>query len=225
MQWLWEVLFPKKCVNCGREGKYVCSECEVGLWEEEQICPVCCRASRYGLRHKYCREPYSLDGLTALWAYEGIARRLIAKAKYTFRYDYLREFSNFNYQFSNKPEFNQFLKFLEMKPVAVAVPLYKNREKWRGFNQAEMIAKWVGETWELSTQKLLERVKDTGQQMMRNRVERLVAMEDAFRINGQVPKNILLVDDVWTSGATMRECAKVLKKSGVKKVWGLVLAR
>src|SRR3990172_2608564 len=57
-----DLIFPKRCINCGRWGRYVCEKCEVGLWEEEQICPRCCRRSRYGLRHKYCKRV--MEGLT-----------------------------------------------------------------------------------------------------------------------------------------------------------------
>jgi len=66
----------------------------VGLWEEEQICPVCTRNSRYGLPHKYCHKSYGLDGLTCLWSYEGIAKKIIKKAKYKYFYDLLGELIN-----------------------------------------------------------------------------------------------------------------------------------
>ncbi|MDP1743774.1 MAG: hypothetical protein Q8L51_03225, partial [Candidatus Amesbacteria bacterium] len=62
-----DFLFPKKCIGCGKLGEYVCETCSVGMWEEEQ-----------------------LPGLTCLWAYEGLARKLISKAKYDGRYDYLK---------------------------------------------------------------------------------------------------------------------------------------
>src|SRR3989304_8658819 len=88
---IWDVVFPKKCVGCGKMGGYVCEKCDVGLWEEEQICPTCGRASRYGLRHQYCKEAWSMEGLTCFWAYEGIAQKLIKQAKYKFYYDYLGE--------------------------------------------------------------------------------------------------------------------------------------
>lgn len=238
MNWLtllFDILFPKKCVGCGRSGKYVCHECEVGLWEEEQICPICRRVSRYGLKHKYCHEPYSLDGLTCLWAYEGVARAIIKKAKYRFFYDLLRELISLPVdQLSVRPEFNYFLKYLETKPVVVPVPLYPKRLRERGFNQAEMIAKMFSQIWHLELNDCLIRVKDTGHQVGRTRIERLLALENAFQTSPSVPllnsgegrrANILLVDDVWTTGATMNECGKTLKKAGVKRVWGLVLAR
>ena len=74
MSFFLDLLFPKKCVGCGKMGEYVCNDCQVGMWEEEQ-----------------------LPGLTCLWAYEGLARKLISKAKYDDRYDYLK-FLIYNFQ-------------------------------------------------------------------------------------------------------------------------------
>lgn len=223
---LLDILWPKKCVNCGRMGKYVCESCKVGLWEEEQICPICTRNSRYGLPHKYCHKAYCLDGLTCLWAYEGIARAIIKKAKYRFFYDLLQELV-VRSQELERPEFGYFLRFLETKPTVVPVPLHEKRYRERGFNQAEVIGKLVAGRWSLAMNNLLIRTKDTGHQAGRERSARLEAVKNAFQLKtkDQLPKAVLLVDDVWTTGATLSECCKVLKKAGVKQVWGLVLSR
>ena len=202
----------------------MCEECEVGMWEEEQICPICRRSSRYGKRHEYCHG--DMEGLTCLWAYEGIARKIIGEAKYKYFFDELKTLVKFD----DRVEFFEFRKFLEEKPVVVPVPLHLKRFNERGFNQAEVIAKLVASSWKLEVRNLLSRTKDTKQQVGREKEERLNAMEGAFATSPQpLPKilerGILLVDDVWTTGATMSECAKVLKKGGFSKVWGFVLAR
>ncbi|KKS32746.1 MAG: hypothetical protein UU93_C0005G0054 [Candidatus Amesbacteria bacterium GW2011_GWA2_42_12] len=203
----------------------------MGLWEEEQICPACRRASRYGLKHKYCHEPYGLDGLICLWAYEGLAQKIIKKAKYKHHFDFLSALLVHSSWFTVRPEFGYFLKFLETKPVIVPVPLHPKRLRERGFNQALIISKIFSQIWHLELNDCLMRVKDTGHQVGRTRSERLLALENAFDITPRPPldprggANILLVDDVWTTGATMNECCKTLKKAGVKEVWGLVLAR
>lgn len=214
----------------------MCEDCQVGMWEEEQICPSCRRPSRYGLRHEYCKRKEYLDGLTCFWAYEGIARKLISEVKYRFYYDYLKEFVVGSSWFIERPEFAYFLKFVAENPTVVPVPLHADRQKWRGFNQAEIIGQLVAGSWQLETAKILERVKDTGQQVGREKGERMEAMEGAFKINTKLPyyakasqgsqiSKILLVDDVWTTGATMQAAAKTLKEAGIKSVWGVVLAR
>jgi competence protein ComFC len=227
MGWL-DLFFPKKCVGCGKMGKYVCEKCEVGMWEEEQICPVCCRASRYGLRHKYCNRAWSIEGLTCFWAYEGLSQKLIKQAKYWFYYDYLGELvRDVSVRVSVRSEFNYFNKFLTTKPTVVPVPLWPKREKERGFNQAEVIGRLVASRWSLEMRSILLRVKDTGRQVGRDRAQRLEAVKEAFKLKtkDQLPKTILLVDDVWTTGATMRECSRVFKQAGAERVWGMVLAR
>lgn len=226
-----DVLFPKKCINCDQWGGYVCDKCQVGLWEEEQICPVCARPSRYGLKHKYCHQANSLDGLTCLWAYEGIAKRIIQKAKYKFYFDLLRELSVNSNQLTVRPEFSYFLKFIATKPDVVPVPLHPDREKWRGFNQAAVIGRSLAARHSLAfSSHLLLRVRDTGHQTGRNREERLKAVGGAFSLAPRtynLAPNMLLVDDVWTTGATLSECCRVLKKGlpAGRQVWGLVLAR
>ncbi len=169
-----------------------------------------------------------MDGLTCFWTYEGLTRKLITKVKYNFYFDYLREFIILNSELLKRTEFTYFNRYLELKPAAVPIPLFEKRLKERGFNQAEVIAKTLEKQWGLDTNNLLVRVKDTGRQVGRTREERLKAMEGAFEINhkSQISNDkVLLVDDVWTTGATMREAAKVLKQTGTRRVWGLVLAR
>jgi ComF family protein len=176
-----------------------------------------------------------------LWAYEGVARKLIKQAKYKFYYDHLEGLINsLSQSLSQRTEFTYFNRFLEERPVIVPVPLWPRRERERGFNQAEVIGRLVASRWSLEMKNLLLRVRDTGRQVGRTKEERLEAMKGAFAINSkyeilkskqipnskfQFPKSVLLVDDVWTTGATMNECTKVLKQAGVRRVWGVVLAR
>ena len=212
-------------MNCGKFGSYVCENCQVGLWEEEQICPACRRASRYGLRHKYCHMAYGLDGLTCLWSYEGIAKKIIKKAKYKFFYDTLGELINL----PDGEEYFYLRKFLESGSVVVPVPLHEKRYRERGFNQADVIGQAFAARHKLAFDgHLLLRTRDTGHQAGRSRAERLLALENSIKIANwklKIPQAVLLVDDVWTTGATMSECCRVLKTAGVKKVWGMVLAR
>ena len=202
-----DLIFPKKCINCGRWGGYLCASCEIGLWEEQQICPICRRLSRYGLPHSYCHASYSLDGLTCLWAYEGAARKIVTKAKYAFYFDLLSELFVRAGAILDRPEYTYLQRFLAEKPVIVPVPLHPNRLKSRGFNQAEVIAKLVAKSWGLEMKKLLIKTVDTAHQVGKIRADRLENMTGAFTSVGRADK-VLLVDDVWTTGATLSECAK-----------------
>ena len=227
---LLDLIFPKRCIGCGREGKYVCGACEVGLWEEEQICPICRRASRYGLKHTYCRAVYPLDGLTCFWAYEGLAKKLITNSKYKHHFDMLKNFAIDSEKLIERPEFARLQQFLAEKPIVVPIPLHVFRQRERGFNQAEILAMEFARIYGLRAMNLLVRVKNTEHQVGKERAERLKNVQGAFKlsiVNSKlsIPKTVILVDDVWTTGSTMSECCKVLKMSGVRCVWGLALAR
>jgi ComF family protein len=203
IEFLLDLLFPKKCLGCGKTGSYVCQECQVGVWEAEP-----------GPR------PANLDGLICLWAYDGLVKKAIKQAKYNGRYDLLK-FLISNFKFLNNFQFHNV-------QAVVSVPLHRNRFMERGFNQAEVIAKEISKIYKIPVVNLLTRIKDTGHQTLRTRPERLMALKNAFKIKNlklKVPQAVLLVDDVLTTGATLSECAKTLKKAGVKKVYGLVLAR
>jgi len=105
--------------------------------------------------------------------------------------------------------------------------MFKRKEKFRGFNQAAVFAREVAKTVRREVVSLLEKIVDTKAQVDLTKEERLHSIKDVFQIKSesQIPKRVVLVDDVWTTGATMKECCKVLRKSGVQRVWGFVLAR
>jgi len=171
-----------------------------------------------------------MEGLTCLWAYDGIARKIIKISKYKYYFDILNELTSLSVaQLHSEPIFEYFRQFIDSKPILVPVPLWPKRERERGFNQAEVIAKLVAGRWKLEIKNLLVRTRDTGRQVGRKREERLRNIANAFALKpkSQITnhKTILLVDDVWTTGATMNECAKVLRQAGTMKVWGMVLAR
>ena len=117
------------------------------------------------------------------------------------------------------------------------VPLHPKRLNYRGFNQAELISRAVVESIgnrdsdRVSILPLLTRVKHTAQQAKLSKRERHENLEDAFTMNKKCIHEwdnqsvYFIVDDVCTTGATLENCAKVLKENGVKKVYGLVVAR
>lgn len=218
-------MFPKYCLGCGKAGGYVCGDCEVGMWEEEQICPACGRASRYGAKHLGCKG--ILAGLSCFWAYEGLVKKLIGFGKYRYYFDVFGEVVERSGRVIGRTEFEYLRRFVDEGPAVVPVPLSKKREKWRGFNQAEILAEKLAKLLKLEKKNWLERIVDTGQQVGRSRKDRWEATKECFGIERgiKVQGKVLLVDDVWTTGATMQSAAKVLKEAGVEAVWGLVMAR
>lgn len=197
-----DILLPKTCVACGREGKYICEKCSLFLSEAPTI-------SMTG----------GLEELVSAWEYEGLIKKVIFKIKYDGMFDAIDELVERAFEVREP--------YIPEDTTITFVPLFKKKEMQRGFNQAELIAKKVGEITSRKVLSLLEKIKDTPSQTELNKEERIVNVKDSFQRKKGVScyNNILLIDDVWTSGATMQECCRILKRSGVKKIWGFTLAR
>lgn len=196
-----DFIFPKKCLSCGKKGQYFCDLCRKTIKKNDQI---------------------ALDG-TSLFKYQGIIKEAVKALKYQFLTDMETEIG----ELMNKAlEDEDLLWFLQAKPGIQPMPLFWQRENWRGFNQAKILAKIVAKKFNLPIIDSLERIRQVKPQADLSRKERLENVKNIFKVKpGELSEAILLVDDVWTTGATMNEAIKTLKKAGVKKVWGLTLAR
>lgn len=119
-------------------------------------------------------------------------------------------------------------KLLDPVDVFVPVPLHRNRERERGFNQSERIAQVLGKSLDIPVESGLTRIRDTAHQATSDREERLTNVEGAFDLTpGWKPsqqKHYVLVDDVYTTGATISACADVLESIGLQQVSVLTVA-
>ena len=217
---LLDFIFPKKCVNCGKVGDYFCEEClnEVETIDKP-ICAICKRNSTGGRTHFACRKEYGLDGLIVAFKYKGPVKRAISKIKYKWVYDIESVFID--------ELLKQFNKIDIPKLILVPVPLHAKRKNWRGFNQSEKLAGNLAKKLGTEKLELLRRTRETKPQVGLSREERNKNIRGAFSLISDYDLSeeiIILVDDVYTSGATIAECSKVLKKGGAKSVWGLVIA-
>jgi len=219
-------------VGCRRQGRYFCWDClkEVRL-RGDWVCPKCNREAVGGRVHLGCWQKYGLDGLVSLLSYKGMVRLGVQELKYELVKDIEREFlriltAGMKEKLKNS-QGKEWGRFLRKRPVVAAVPLHWRRENWRGFNQAEMVGRWVGESLGLERVKLLERRRATRPQVGLKGAKRGENVRWAFTVKKMsgLPKRVLLVDDVWTTGATMRAGSQALKRAGVTEVWGLSLAR
>ena len=113
--------------------------------------------------------------------------------------------------------------------LIIPVPLHIKRLRQRGFNQALILARAIGKKWQIPVNfSLLKRHKFTETQTGMNKTERKQNIKGAFEVRDKeniAGKNIIIVDDVYTTGATVNECAKTLLKAGAQKVTVLTLAR
>jgi len=226
-----DLLFPRKCLGCGKIGSYFCSDClNFVLLKDERICPMCGKGSLGGLTHPGCRRLFGLDGLTSIFTYKGVIERAIKKLKYKFVSDLASDLVELFLSFCGEDKvFSDFCRQEEV--VLVPIPLHSRRLRWRGFNQAELLGGLIAKNLGIKFgPDLLLRIKDTKPQVELDKKSRRQNIRHAFVLNKNLKfkiKNLrfILFDDVWTSGATLREAGKVLKRNGARKVWGLTLAR
>lgn len=227
---LFSLFFPRRCLGCGKTGGYFCSEClNLVSLDPERICPVCERPSIGGRTHPGCLTSTALDGLTSIFSYKGIIKKGIAKLKYRFVSDLASDLVElFLASCGEDKTFSDFC--LEKQSVLVPIPLHPQRERWRGFNQSALLGKMIADNLNLDfVSSLLKRTKNTKPQIKLKEKERKENIKGAFLVSPNISisqsLNILLFDDVWTTGATLKEAGKVLKKGGAGKVWGLTIAR
>lgn len=210
---LLDILLPKKCVGCGREGQYICKDCEIFLSEVEPMLgnPISQISGS---------QEIGFHGIISVWEYEGLIEKAIWKIKFDGCYDIINELMEKAFE---KIELN-----LPLDTCITYVPMYGKREWRRNFNQAELIARKVGEKTGRPVVKFLEKIKNNRTQVGLNPKERLENVCDVFvavPMTGAEPPSVLLVDDVYTTGATMNECVKTLRRAGIKNIYGFTLAR
>lgn len=217
---LLDILFPRRCVSCGKIGNYFCKNCVSKIeFTQYQICPVCGRSALDGKTHPGCFQKYGLDGMYAAVHFRGPIRKAFYQLKYGLVADlvpFLVDFIDFDF-FHLLPHFE----------YLIPVPLHPKRQRDRGFNQSELLAKEIGERVHVSVLPTLERVKNTSPQAELSIEERKKNTRNAFivrRKEGLRGKLIALVDDVGTTRSTLTECAKLLKVAGAKSVWAIVIA-
>jgi ComF family protein len=229
---LLNLFFPKHCLGCGKEGAYFCLNCQEKIKPLNfQICPVCQQSSINGLTHSSCQTKDTLDGLIVLFPYQGILKKALSKLKYYFVTSLVQELSELLLR-KAKLELNFGEKVRNNKIILLPVPLFKQRQNWRGFNQAELLGRKVAKyyDWEVRTDFLI-RWKSTPPQVGLKSKQREINLREVFVFNPKIvvpdflKANIILFDDVWTTGSTLKEAAKVLKKVGFKKVFGLTICR
>lgn len=109
--------------------------------------------------------------------------------------------------------------------VVCAIPLHKQRQKWRGFNQSEIVAKMIAQAFNLPYAPILTRIKKTQTQKDLTQSARKQNMQNAFRCQYRAPKNVLLIDDVSTTGQTFLAASQALKQSGATIVWCISIAK
>jgi ComF family protein len=218
-----DLLFPRWCVGCGREGDFICPSCLQSLPRiTPPLCPRCGLPQSSASLCPACADwEAEIDGIRSPFRFDGVVRQAIHELKYRN----LRAIASLFARL-----LNDYLMANHIPgEVLVPVPLHPKRLRERGYNQSQLLARELAKLNKLPLiDDCLIRAHHSPPQARTAKVEeRRANVADAFacrdlRLKG---KAVLLIDDVSTSGATLDGCARALKEGGTASVWGLVLAR
>lgn len=228
-QWLLSVLFPRRCPVCEEivspRGALICPDCERKLhFLTEPTCQICGReilADDEELCESCKRHRFLFKRSIALVGYDDVAARSISRIKYTGA----REFLDY-YGREAVRRRGEELRRMQIDAI-VPVPVHPSRKRKRGYNQATVLAEVMGAELGLPVyEAALCRRKKTAASKELNAAERLKNLMSAFYA-GPIPQDlrrVLLVDDIFTTGATMESCTRTLLAAGVEEVYCFALA-
>ena len=232
-----DTLFPITCLLCHKESVWLCPSCvqKITLLSF-QVCPYCEKEiTTAGRICEKCKKKQfeknsapALDALLSATEY-----REISKLVHLFKYNFVLELG---VPLGKLITRSLWQNNLPLPNLIIPVPIHRRKLKWRGFNQAELLALTISQNLTPGIEipvnaNLLYRKKHTKAQMkIKAYKERLANLSDAFALSLGAKeiisgKRILLIDDIATTGATLLECAKVLKSAGATEVTGAIIAR
>lgn len=212
--------FPQTCFVCGLAGEEICADCLKSQDRARMRCLKCGRRNHFGLYCPAHRKKFLPEAVVASFAYKGGIRELVHRFKYEDGTDISRIFAW---------ELARTIKLIpDYQSFSVGfIPLAFKRERRRGYNQAKLLAEAVAGELGLPLIDLLLRAdKAESQVQVEDPVLRRQNIKGVFRPKkgAVLPKQIILIDDVVTTGATAEEAAKVLLRAGVKRVFVVALA-
>ncbi len=226
---LLDLFFPPTCIFCRqpllaeeREG-HICGECQgKEIFFKEEGCEICAapRGDAFCCQKAGLTFPFS--GTVALGWYRDDLKECLHGLKYRGRKKVAVPLGKLLAQRVNS------VPWSELKGV-VPVPLHPHRARKRGYNQSALLAREVSAHLNLPLMDIVSRVKNTPQQTKLSRQERFKNLQGAFKINYNCPDikgaSLLVIDDVFTTGTTLKEIASTLTSHNVEKVYNAVIAR
>ncbi len=210
---LLNIFFPVHCLGCKQQGFLICQSC---------LDKILILGKRKSNIHNLDRLVFALDYRQPL------VKKIIKSFKYSpFARSLVKDLTPLLIKFlKQSPEIITYLT--KNNFILIPIPLSKRKLAIRGFNQAELIAQELANefNWLLNST-ILKKVKNNRSQSNLTREQRRINVQDVFGVAKKKPglKNIILVDDIFTTGATLAQAAKTLKQTGGQKIWAIVLAK
>ena len=226
---LLDLVYPRFCGICDSrlslKDKHICTRCLSQI--NRNIPPFCAKCSRH-ISGKYpvCSECLNKSSyIKQMWSwgiYENTLKKCLHIVKYKRKKYILSLFTDLIVDFSRKYGITDHIDIITF------VPLHESTLEVRAFNQAYLIAKAVAGGYKIPVIKLLDKTKSTTPQYNLTKRERTQNIKGAFKvrhISAIRQKRILIVDDIYTTGSTINECARMLHKRGARAIYGFTLAR
>ena len=221
------ILYPERCPVCHDilKGKdFVCPSCRQKLsYIKEPKCKKCGKEMEKE-EQEYCRDcqrfSHSFDKGGAVFAYDQVMRKSISMFKYHNRREYARFYAAEMYEHCR-----HFLNTCN-PDVILPVPIHRQKKRQRGFNQAELVAKKLGKMMKVPVDcKYLIRREKTVPQKELSRQKRKANLKQAFEVNktNKIYERVLIVDDIYTTGATIDAISEILRENQVKIIFFLTI--
>ncbi len=217
-----KLVFPPKCIFFSKL---------LGLGVQIEVCRECFNRIPFIIDYGAFIEKFLhgtdamsiwFDRIFCMCEYKGIIKQSIMRYKYFGKAHYYRTFAMIM-----ADKLKEMINISEFD-IIISVPLHKQRERKRGYNQSLLISAELGRIMNISEKsRLLVRERYTDTQSLLHKNERYLNVKNAFRVTNENEvkgKSILLVDDVLTTGYTLNECSRMLKDSGAEKVYAVVIA-
>lgn len=225
------LLWPEVCPFCERVYRDgICPECKEKLRRLKVVEPRCMKCGkpvRYQ-EQEYCYDcmhtAHFFDKGWSVWLHKSIVKQSI----YQFKY-HNRRCHGFYYAEAMTDLYKEIVQNVQIKnpDVIIPIPLHKKRRRIRGYNQAEIIADYLGANIHISVEKQwLLRKKYTRPQKLLNKKTRKKNLEQVFEVSDDFQKvrTVLLIDDIYTTGSTIDSAAKLMKAEGVQNVYFLTIS-
>jgi len=224
-----DIIAPKKCYSCKKEGTFFCPQCLSTLSIIKPYCYVCKAESSYFSVHNDCLQSVYYDKIIILQHYKNnIFSKLIKDMKFYKKKDIAKDLSIY---LGNKFIENISDLWVSKKDmIFIPTPMFFLKKIFRWYNDAEILALHLSRYLKIDIEyNLIKKIKHTRQQSKLSRQDRLINLEKAFKIDKNIldkldKKVFIIVDDVVSTWTTINEIAKLLKRVWVEKVIWLALA-
>lgn len=210
---LFSIIYPVFCLGCGKFGEIICEKCLLNERNiRNDICVRCAEILECKNQKHSCRGVDHIDGVYSVYVFDGIVKKIIKKCKYKGEYSSLKYLlDKTKDQYFMVPNIGKVDKHTYIHPI----PLSSDRLKSRGFNQSDIIAKKLSKVLNIEIIDFIGKINNASSQALKSSVkERKSNIKATFYVKKHpniLIETIIIVDDIFTSGETVKEFSRVLR--------------